>query len=589
MEGTLTALNEGTILAPASAEVKIEGLISSTHKGSSQLFLEAQDADPSICIQMSQIARALIVEVDVPEGYQGDSFSLYFALSSDEGFSEKQRIVFPLGEASCYKRLVLFPGGASMVRIDPTEAKACTGISQLRVASFAQAEVALDAFFSPFVAQAGNGIVILSHELSKTGAPLLAFNIAKTMNAMEQPVITLVCNDRYSGISEYYAAAGLPLYSLDCCTVACAGEIKDGRLAILSYLRERGYVTAILNTLLSTQFAPVFKQSGYRVISLVHETRESSLLQDFARHIPPTLNSSDYTVFPDEGVKEGILELCAETRSMILVRPQGVYFDAVKREPHEDSSFVGDQMGISAGAKVILGSGTANLRKGFDLFVSSAIALKELMPGSDLQFVWMGEPDCESGTYCRRLMLQVDHSIVSRCFHLHGFVLPEVYSEILDRCDVFWSTSRDDTFPSVVLEALDRRKAVVAFAGTGGVDTMLASNRGFLVEGFSVMNFALATQRILNHDFDVSKIVNAAHAWVQDELQFDKYVNWLLETSKSEIIVEESAGRPIASAVPCAFSDKSGSSHASSPEGGADERARDDARKKSWFRRLVGR
>lgn len=90
----------------------------------------------------------------------------------------------------------------------------------------------------------------------------------------------------------------------------------------------------------------------------------------------------------------------------------------------------------------------------------------------------------------------------------------------------FWCTSRDDTFPSVVLEAMHRGVPAAAFAGTGGVDVMLSDGRGALVEGFSVLGLADVTRSILRRE--ASGCTERARRWVTENLEFPAYVSWLL-------------------------------------------------------------
>lgn len=55
------------------------------------------------------------------------------------------------------------------------------------------------------------------------------------------------------------------------------------------------------------------------------------------------------------------------------------------------------------------------------------------------------------------------------------------YHELLRHADVFWLTSREDPFPSVILEAMKYKIPVVAFKNSGGVNTMLDEGRGNLI------------------------------------------------------------------------------------------------------------
>ena len=68
----------------------------------------------------------------------------------------------------------------------------------------------------------------------------------------------------------------------------------------------------------------------------------------------------------------------------------------------------------------------------------------------------------------------------------------------LRHADVFWLTSREDPFPSVVLEAMKYEIPVVAFKNSGGVNTMLDEGRGNLISEFDVEEMAKVTKQLLS-------------------------------------------------------------------------------------------
>ena len=56
--------------------------------------------------------------------------------------------------------------------------------------------------------------------------------------------------------------------------------------------------------------------------------------------------------------------------------------------------------------------------------------------------------------------------------------------------DVYALTSREDPFPSVVMEAFDARVPVIGFASAGGFEELLLRGGGLLAPGFDVDAFA---------------------------------------------------------------------------------------------------
>ena len=109
---------------------------------------------------------------------------------------------------------------------------------------------------------------------------------------------------------------------------------------------------------------------------------------------------------------------------------------------------------------------------------------------------------------------------------------------LLRHADVFWLTSREDPFPSVVLEAMKYEIPVVAFKNSGGVNTMLDEGRGNLISEFDVEEMAKVTKQLLSERRE--EVLTGAKAWIEDKLKFDDYIRYLeqLFQNKVQIVPE---------------------------------------------------
>jgi glycosyltransferase involved in cell wall biosynthesis len=124
-------------------------------------------------------------------------------------------------------------------------------------------------------------------------------------------------------------------------------------------------------------------------------------------------------------------------------------------------------------AFVVAGCGTIDLRKGFDLFVSTARQVVRADPRAI--FAWIGAPAHETAT------LQEE---IAAAGPAGGILLagerPDA-AECLAAADVLFLPSREDPFPLVVLEAADAGVPAVAFAGTGGIPEFIGNDAGLVV------------------------------------------------------------------------------------------------------------
>lgn len=500
--------------------------------------LSADAADPQIVLSRSRPWRALGLDVHMPEGYEGDGFTIYYSLASAPGFSEERALRVELEGKRFLTRVWEFDEPVDAIRVDVTEQAGPAGIAILSLVASDRLEEVIHALLDDSETRGeAPGVAVVTHDLSKTGAPLLARRIAEEMIAQGRRTI-VVCTSQGSGdIAPAYWEASIPLYELETCWEVDDEGIRPAPQRFLGALKTAGFDSVLLNTVVSAQYAEDFKRAGIRTVSLIHETRET--LEIHGMNMLPSRAAafSDRLVFPAQGVLDGFLAMAPDVPGETLVRPQGVYLSEDRLDEGALASLLSG-LGVSENAKIILGSGTPDLRKGYDLFVSAAIALKDLMPDEDLQFVWTGyaENHAYGFEYLKRLELQITRSAAANCFHRLGFLDASLYSSLLSRSSVFWCTSRDDTFPSVVLEAMHRGVPAAAFAGTGGVDVMLADGRGALIEGSSILRLAEATRGILRGEA-VDYAVKA-RAWVVENLKFSDYVSWLLGLCALDPVVE---------------------------------------------------
>ena len=124
-------------------------------------------------------------------------------------------------------------------------------------------------------------------------------------------------------------------------------------------------------------------------------------------------------------------------------------------------------------ARIVLGCGTVDLRKGPDLFVTVArrVLLEQASAGEAPRtwFVWVGEFIDEN---LRRWLLH-DCRLDGLDDHIR-FVGPRsTVTPYYMAADLFALTSREDPCPLVNMEAMESGMAVVAFSGAGGAPEVL--------------------------------------------------------------------------------------------------------------------
>lgn len=304
-------------------------------------------------------------------------------------------------------------------------------------------------------------LLLVGHDGHRHGAQILLLALARTLR-------------RQHGINlEFLLLSGGPMVP-DYAEIAPVtvlhrpGDLPgEGRK-----FASRGFARAIVNTVAAGGACPILDHAGIQTTLLVHELpsllREKNLTQ-FARR---GIDAAAHVVFPAASVRDGVLDHLGALTPAVLarsqVRPQGVYnpqaYDAKKGRALRQS------LGIPAKAPFFLGIGYGDMRKGFDLFLKA----QEAAPAA--HFAWAGNMDREMASY---LGPDIEAAKATGRFHLLGF--RQDLDALLSAADVLLLTSREDPFPSTVLEAMSAGVPTVAFAGSGGIPDLLTTEEAGLV------------------------------------------------------------------------------------------------------------
>jgi glycosyltransferase involved in cell wall biosynthesis len=299
----------------------------------------------------------------------------------------------------------------------------------------------------------------------------------------------------------------------------------------------RGFRRAIVNTVAAGGACQVLAKAGIASTLLVHELpsliREKSLTQ-FARR---GLSAAEHAIFPAEAVRSGVLDIVGEiaeggARSTIL--PQGVYqpvrFDRAKR------THLRRELGLATDSRLLIGIGYADMRKGFDLFLQLWRSLQAETPAVHL--AWAGNMDREIASY---MAPEIEAAESSGTFHLLGF--RRDLDALLSGADAFILTSREDPFPSSVLEAMSAGLPTVAFAGSGGIPEMLAEHdAGQAVPRADVAAMAQAALALCNLGPKARDARRARLAAIAaSEFDFARYVRSIVDLADPALLAVSAA------------------------------------------------
>ena len=298
-----------------------------------------------------------------------------------------------------------------------------------------------------------NKIVLVGHDAAPHGAQLILLNIAR------------VCRRRFGMEVEVILLADGPLlatYKETAPTRVCGSTSQI--TAIFEQLYRRGFRYAILNSSVSAPVARPAKQAHFLTTMLVHEQPMIIGEMKLGPEIERAVDHVDHFVFPAKLVRERFLNLFPVGLERTTICPQGCYADI--RVSQQARASVRASLQVAPDECVVLCLGYADLRKGFDVFLNCSRSARK--KGLRSHFVWVGNLATSIETYLRS---EIDIAIAEGHFHLIPF--QSDISPYLSAADVFFLSSREDPFPTCVMEAVQAGIPVVAFDGTGGIPELI--------------------------------------------------------------------------------------------------------------------
>jgi glycosyltransferase involved in cell wall biosynthesis len=379
-------------------------------------------------------------------------------------------------------------------------------------------------------------VLVISHEASRTGAPILAYNVAKGLSKRSNVVSLLLGGGELVPDFQKLCAAVIgPLTQADWHPVEADHIVR-------SLLRSYRIAYAIANSTESRLFIPALTTAFVPVVSLIHE---------FASYTRPKgalgegLDWSTEIVFSTELTADSAR--CEHPRLLarrVHVLPQGrceVPQMSGKKE-FVDPDRLADIFRPKGyeNAFVVLGAGFVHIRKGVDLFLSCAAAVKQLCPNRPVRFVWIGNGyNVVSDTaYSVYLNEQIERSGIAASVAIIDAI--EDLEPAYKMSDIFFLSSRLDPLPNVTIDAAFHGLPVVCFEGTSGMASLLAAEaplRSCVVPHLDVHGAARVIAEFAYDENAVKNIGNAFRHFAETTFSMEHYVQRLDELGRGAITI----------------------------------------------------
>jgi len=321
-------------------------------------------------------------------------------------------------------------------------------------------------------------ILIVSHEASRTGAPILTFNLVQHF-VQYYNVMTLLLGD--GPLFDDFNRTG---------SAVMVVPQKNGAHGMIDYLTKRiAFKYAIVNSIESRYVLPSLNTHQIPTITLIHEFASyvrpetafrdafywsgdvvfstQMTLQDAINHTP------ELSRRPPHVLPQGRCLLpVAEVSQQQLTKEQKRICQMLRPADSDDNTVV------------IIGAGFVDIRKGVDLFIETAARIIRRVRQQQettcapitYRFVWVGkgyDPEVDT-RYSVYLSDQMNRSGVKDYIHFIGETI--AMQTAYEQADIFFLSSRLDPLPNVAIDAMYSGKPVLCFDNTTGIVEFLKNN-----------------------------------------------------------------------------------------------------------------
>ena len=324
-------------------------------------------------------------------------------------------------------------------------------------------------------------ILIVSHQASRTGAPILAYNIVKRLRSRYN-VVTLVLlgGELFPDFEAYSNAVIGP--------VTTEVEFNYVEAEYIAKRLKESYPIkyAIVNSIDSRTMLKPLMCALIPTVTLVHEFAIDLRTRGQAPgEMGRWLEWTNQIVFPAEIVAESVrAEYPHLVERPVHILPQGPLELPARGNSTTQQQQQGDALRLAMrplGTEqhtVVLGCGTIFARKGVDLFFECAARVAALKTKQCVRFIWIGRrlPDAIDRNFFVNLTDWIKRaSIADRAIILDEVTdLDPAYAS----ADIFFLSSQLDPMPNVAVDSALRGTPVVCFDKTGGIAGLLAADEG---------------------------------------------------------------------------------------------------------------
>jgi glycosyltransferase involved in cell wall biosynthesis len=372
-------------------------------------------------------------------------------------------------------------------------------------------------------------ILFISHEATRTGAPLILLHLIKWLkiNTKDVQFDVLLLNE--GSIAEdfkkecnnifVYSKAKKQLKFQEILKEKISAKFgiknEDHETLILNEIYSNNYDLVYANTVSSIKLGAKIKYNSQKAKLLVHVHELQTIIKiqvpDFGNYIKDV----DQYIAVSQLVSDNLVYNYGIDKDKVdLVYEFGIIHENILKKTNQ--------------VFTVGGAGTTHWRKGDDIFILVANHIAKRYPELKINFVWVGD------TSHNATIIEEDLKKLNLT-HMVTFVgtQPDPLQFYKD-FDVFLLTSREDPFPLVCIETASLSKPIICFEKASGTTEVVSQGGGFIVPYLDIQ--AMAEKIILYYEDENKRITDGKKAnELFDAFTLDKIGSQLCERIMAQL------------------------------------------------------
>jgi len=330
-------------------------------------------------------------------------------------------------------------------------------------------------------------LLVLSHEASRTGAPILLLNFLRWFRRQRDADIRILTG-RLGELTAEFAAIG----TVDSFEPSDALWYKAMRRLHLHRWYDSNHLARLREDYLKDKFDLMYVNSvaSARMLDLLSfvDCPVICHVHELAGAIAQ-IGSDSFVRLEERGP---VYIAVSHAVKSSLVANQGISEDRIKvihgfvppTNSATDSETVHRtvcrKLGIPENARLVCACGSIEFRKGTDIFLQVADKVVRECRSSAVHFIWVGGRSDRVDAMKSRIANSALRDVV----HFVGATSDA--ESYLKASEIFILTSREDPFPLVVMEAAQQGQPIICFENAGGAPEFVEADAGFVVPDFNV-------------------------------------------------------------------------------------------------------